>query len=128
MGKLVIDSHRVNDLNAKLYEVTNWQYIKLRAQFWKWKKHNTMVRPILKLRRPNPLIKPLSKERRMNCPECNKPMRNLGNVSGVIFASYPPQWDITYVCDKDELKKTVRQRGATPEPQPNITNYTEITN
>ncbi len=43
----------------------------------------------------------------MNCPKCDKPMRNLGNVSGVIRASFPPQWEEVYVCEECKVKKTV---------------------
>ena len=68
----------------------------------------------------------MQKKSIMKCPKCKQPMRNLGNVSGVVMASYPPQWDIVYVCDKDEVKKTVRERGTLPEPTPDISSYKEL--
>lgn len=62
----------------------------------------------------------------ITCPKCKQPMRNLGNVSNTIMASWPPQWDEVYVCDKDQLKKTVRKQGELPEPTPDISNYKEL--
>jgi len=38
-------------------------------------------------------------------------MHYLGNVSGIIYTSYPEQWDDVYVCDACKIKKTVRERG-----------------
>ena len=46
------------------------------------------------------------------CGVCNKPMKNLGNISCVVLASYPPQWDEVYICETDKTKKTVRVHGA----------------
>ena len=47
----------------------------------------------------------------MNCPECNQPMQNLGNISGVIYTSYPPQWDETYACHTCKRKESKRVSG-----------------
>jgi hypothetical protein len=33
--------------NAVWTEETHWQYYKKRMQFWKWRLHHTMVRPVL---------------------------------------------------------------------------------
>ena len=38
-------------------------------------------------------------------------MENLGNVDNIVFASNPPQWDITFVCHSCKVKKRVRIRG-----------------
>ena len=45
------------------------------------------------------------------CPKCGKDMENLGNVDNIVFASNPPQWDITFVCHSCKVKKRVRIRG-----------------
>ena len=47
----------------------------------------------------------------MKCPKCNKEMENKGNYNGVVFTSFPPQWDELHVCDNCKLKKTVRVHG-----------------
>lgn len=61
----------------------------------------------------------------MNCPNCNKPMKNLGNVSGVVLTSMPPQWDTVYVCEADKVKKTVREHGQMYE-KPDLSDFKEI--
>lgn len=55
MTRLVKYSRSVVDHTTPLIE-TNWlQYIKLRIQFWKWRLHHTMGRPVLVLRhKPTP--------------------------------------------------------------------------
>jgi len=45
------------------------------------------------------------------CHTCNKPMRFLGNIDKIVYASYPPQWDDTYVCDNCKTKEKVREYG-----------------
>ena len=47
----------------------------------------------------------------MNCPGCNKPMENLGNISGVVYTSYPAQWDDVYVCHNCKRKVNKREHG-----------------
>lgn len=60
---------------------------------------------------------PKPEQDELNCPECNEPMENLGNLSGVVMASNPPQWDVTYVCRADKLKKVVRKHGTMNFPE-----------
>lgn len=50
------------------------------------------------------------------CPKCKKPMKNLGNISGCVYASYPEQWDETYVCDACKMKEVVRVHGKIYDP------------
>lgn len=45
------------------------------------------------------------------CPQCGKPMKYLGNVSGITYTSYPVQWDDVYVCDECKIKTEVREQG-----------------
>jgi hypothetical protein len=54
----------------------------------------------------------------MNCPQCGCLMQNLGNISiisqsdnlsGMIYASNPPQWDDTYVCHTCKIKVNKRE-------------------
>jgi hypothetical protein len=35
----------------------------------------------------------------MNCPQCGNPMKCLGNLTGIVLTSNPPQWTDTYACD-----------------------------
>lgn len=51
----------------------------------------------------------------MNCPKCNKSMKNHGNLSGMVMTSYPAQWDETYACDDCKVKKTVRVYDELPQ-------------
>ena len=48
----------------------------------------------------------------MDCPECGSKMKNLGNTDGVVYTSYPVQWDDTYVCDKCKIKAKKREFGS----------------
>lgn len=60
------------------------------------------------------------------CPKCGEPMENLGNVSGIVMTSMPPQWDEVLVCRKDRTKRTRRVHGTMPE-QPNLDGYKDAT-
>lgn len=59
------------------------------------------------------------------CNKCQKQMRFLGNISGVVYMSYPAQWDETYVCDDCKEKKVVRCRGALPTDYSFVDTYKE---
>lgn len=50
---LVIESTRVADLTKPMIELSGWSYWTKRLQFWKWRKHYTMGRPVLKFRKEN---------------------------------------------------------------------------
>ncbi|MDA3815268.1 MAG: hypothetical protein PF549_02785 [Patescibacteria group bacterium] len=39
-------------------------------------------------------------------------MKNLGNVSGMIRASSPPQWTEVYVCHDCKIKKEIIVSGS----------------
>jgi hypothetical protein len=57
---------------------------------------------------------------------CGKPMENLGNVNGVVFASCPPQWDEMHVCHECKVKRNVRRRDSLYTPSLHILDgYTE---
>lgn len=60
------------------------------------------------------------------CPKCGNPMKNLGNVSGVVLASWPPQWNETLVCYTDKLKQTVHRTGSMIV-KPDLEGFTEVT-
>ena len=64
---------------------------------------------------------------KMTCKKCGNEMEYLGNVSGMIYTSNPPQWDDVYVCDKCKTKETIREHGQTYDPTGgrNIGAYTE---
>lgn len=66
----------------------------------------------------------------MKCEKCQIEMTNLGNLSGVVMTSYPPQWDEVYVCDNCKIKKTVRVQPEYPDPTGgrNLGDYQEISN
>jgi DNA topoisomerase IB len=59
------------------------------------------------------------------CPECGNPMENIGNISGVIYTSLPPQWTDVYVCQKDKVRKSVRKTGDWNKSR-HFANYTEV--
>lgn len=48
------------------------------------------------------------------CPQCQRPMQNLGNLSNIVFSSLPPQWDDVYVCHACRVKKSIRVHSAAP--------------
>ncbi len=47
----------------------------------------------------------------MGCPCCGRDMENLGNVTGEVFLSNPPQWDEVWVCLHCKVKATLRVRA-----------------
>jgi transposase-like protein len=61
----------------------------------------------------------------IKCPLCKKDMENKGNISGMVFLSYPEQWDEVYVCETCHTKKTIRVYGQTKEPL-DYSGFTEI--
>jgi len=67
----------------------------------------------------------LKEDEKMQCPKCNMEMENKGNVDGVIYTSYPVQWDELYVCDNCKTKKSVRVHGHV-EQKVDYSAYTEI--
>ena len=62
----------------------------------------------------------------MNCPKCNNEMRNLGNVSGIIYTSYPKQWDDVHVCDECKIKINERRHGTLPPNFDYLKDYTQL--
>lgn len=60
------------------------------------------------------------------CPECGKTMKNLGNISGFIYDSYPAQWDEVFVCETDKVKETIRKYDSLPPDYGHIKTYKEI--
>jgi hypothetical protein len=61
----------------------------------------------------------------MNCPTCGKAMKNLGNVSGMIMTSNPPQWTEVHTCDDCKIKTSVRVSAAVPPSYGYLKGYTE---
>lgn len=62
----------------------------------------------------------------MTCPECNKPMINLGNITYMMIMSNPPCWYETHACLECKTKKTVLVRGAPLPPKPDVSGYKEV--
>jgi len=50
----------------------------------------------------------------MKCPGCGDAMVNLGNISGLVYDTYPAQWIDTYVCHKCKRKVNKAERGTLP--------------
>jgi hypothetical protein len=63
----------------------------------------------------------------MKCPKCNKEMKNLGNVGGMVFLTYPVQWDDTYVCDSCKIKEKIGNRGEMPPDYSYLEDYKSFT-
>lgn len=55
-------------------------------------------------------------------------MKNLGNISGIVYTSYPCQWDEVHVCDDCKIKQTVRVGDKMPTNYLHISDYTEQAN
>ena len=55
-------------------------------------------------------------------------MRNLGNIGGTIFLTYPPCWDETWVCDECKILTKVTKHGELPglEDYSYLKDYKEI--
>ena len=63
--------------------------------------------------------------KKIYCDKCKKPMTNLGNISHMIYASCPGQWDDVYVCNECKTKKTIRKHGKMKPNYRHVDNYTE---
>lgn len=59
------------------------------------------------------------------CKKCKQSMEFLGNISNIIYASYPPQWDEVYICRNCKEKKTLREHGALPSDYSFVNDYFE---
>lgn len=59
------------------------------------------------------------------CNKCKKPMLCLGNVSGYVYMTHPPQWDDTYVCDDCKEKKHIRHHEGVPPDYRYLGDYQE---
>lgn len=59
------------------------------------------------------------------CNKCKSEMEFLGNISGTIYTSYPPQWDDVYVCRECETKRTIREHGESPSDYLFVQDYKE---
>jgi len=62
----------------------------------------------------------------MKCDKCQKEMKLLGNISGMIYTSYPPQWDEFYICENCKTKKTIREYGNTQPDYGFVKDYEEL--
>ncbi len=60
--------------------------------------------------------------------ECGEKMENLGNISGLVYSSNPPQWDEVWICRTCKKKRTVRVYGELPEDYLWVRDYEEIKN
>ncbi len=57
------------------------------------------------------------------CPKCRKPMIFVGNETGIVYSSYPEQWDDTWVCDDCKVKHHERVMAELP---PDYSNYRKV--
>ncbi len=48
------------------------------------------------------------------CPKCRKPMTYAGNETGIVYTSYPEQWDDTWVCHDCKVKHHERAIAELP--------------
>ncbi len=64
----------------------------------------------------------------IKCKKCGENMKNLGNISGIIYTSYPAQWDSVYVCESCKEKQTVREHGELPPNYSYVNEYPEQSN
>lgn len=60
----------------------------------------------------------------MKCT-CWKEMKNLWNISCIVYASNPPQWDDVYICEECKTKHSVRVHWKMTE-KINLDNYFNI--
>lgn len=67
-------------------------------------------------------------EKEIKCLKCGEKMKYLGNISGIIYTSYPAQWDDVYVCEKCKEKRTVREHGSLPPDYSYTNEYPEQSN
>ncbi len=63
----------------------------------------------------------------MTCPKCNKTMHSLGNVSGIIFGTYPGAWLETLACHSCRIKITRRVEMNTAADLSFLDNYQDLT-
>jgi uncharacterized protein YlaI len=61
----------------------------------------------------------------MKCSTCDKAMKNLGNISGVVMTSNPPQWTEVYVCDECKIKIAVPVSGKVQPSYGYLNGYAE---
>ena len=61
------------------------------------------------------------------CPKCHGVMKSIGNLSGQTFTTSPPQWDETFVCHKDRLRRVVRTFGTPHALNPAGSDYELVT-
>ena len=61
----------------------------------------------------------------IKCDKCRKPMKSLGNISGIVYTSNPAQWDDVYICENCKEKKTIREHGQLPLDYSFTNNYPE---
>ena len=62
----------------------------------------------------------------MRCEGCGGEMENLGNRSGYVYESMPPQWNDVYICRKCKIKMNIRVRGVDKTDQTDLSDYTQI--
>lgn len=62
----------------------------------------------------------------MICPKCKNPMKNLGNIHGVVLGGQPPEWTDIYVCLGCRLKKHIDCVGEIPISLSDIADFEEI--
>ena len=48
------------------------------------------------------------------CPKCRKPVIFVGNETGIIYNSFPQQWDDTWVCHDCKVKHHERVMAELP--------------
>ncbi len=63
------------------------------------------------------------KDKKILCPKCRKPMTFVGNETGIIYDSFPQQWDVTWVCRDCKVKHHERVMAELP---PDYSDYRAV--
>ena len=70
----------------------------------------------------------LSSELEIECKKCGKNMKCLGHIDGLVYLTYPEQWDEVYICDTCKTKQTVREHSQLPPDYSYIKDYEDQNN
>lgn len=62
----------------------------------------------------------------MNCPQCDQPMENLGNIAGTMMTSIPPKWYDTHVCHACKVRADKLVTGSSLPKLPDLSDYKKI--
>lgn len=60
------------------------------------------------------------------CPRCDELMVSLGNATGNLLLTNPPQWDEVFVCHRDRVRTLVRHHSEPAPIRPDVRDYEEL--